>query len=844
MSDLSSIFKGKATAEGEVHVDISYDIIRQMSAQLYTNPRKAIEELVCNSYDAGATECHVKLPKNKEDALVVLDNGQSMDLGGLKSLWQVANSPKKPDAQGRRIDNDRLQIGKFGVGKLAAYALGKRLTHVATIKGVTRIVSVGKDEIKERGDGGAPRFKVYKIKESEAQKLLEPFLGSLPRPWKHNWNSWTMAVVEDVEEGNFERALKIGILRRMIATALPVYKEFKVTLEGEVVPERKIPQTSIELSVEILNPVFRKKLESDLQEYWREHLHLEKIDDVSPDLFKIKLAKMSDPNNTTKQINAVDVPQLGVVAGKAILAKQTLTTEKLDERGYVNHGFAIYSHGRLVNPEDELFGISPRSHAYWRRFLARVEMPGLDDVLLVQRNAVSENSPRAQVAREVMRTLFNFTRSLAEEKEEAEDFVPQSFGSKLRSASPLLATFAVEGLGDGAVPAGGLADIDIDFVTLGEDGPAARYDAEEHAIQINEDHPIIAALDDFGEQRQKQLRRVIGEIIAGTKLAEGYLAAKGVAPEIIRDLEELIDAALRTAASYIRDPVEEHIQEIEDASYEGGTRFENAVVNAFRSMRLVARRIGGSDNPDGIVEIPVTGNVNHRVSIEAKGTKGIITHTELSQATVARQQKESGCTSAVAIAREYQVDGKGGRHSALLRETMGKLPLLTVPAIAKILRLHQKRPFTYDKVAEILTTSNHPDELDGFIEAKWRELPELGLMKLVLEVAHEKSAEHDQNFPDPGMLVGDSRLVARHVGKEQVRHILEAVAVTTGMVTIRDRNTYEFSVMAPVGTILAAMTEAAEENTVKGPKNEPSGRAPASKTTTAQQKQANKRAGA
>jgi len=831
MSDLSSIFKGKATAEGEVRVDISYDIIRHVSAQLYTNPRKAIEELVCNSYDAGATECYVKLPKDKKDALVVLDNGQSMDLEGLRNLWQVANSPKKPDAQGRRIANDRLQIGKFGVGKLAAYALGKRLTHVATIKGVTRIVSVGRDEIKERGDGGAPRFKVYKLKESEAQKLLDPFLGSLPRPWKRNWGTWTMAVVEDVEEGNFERALKIGILRRMIATALPIYKDFKVTLEGQVVPEREIPDANIEFRVEVLNPDFRKKLEDDLQQFWQRERHLEKIEDVSPELFKVRLVKMPDPNNTAKQLQAIEVPELGPVAGEAILAKQTLTTEKLDERGYVNHGFAIYSYGRLVNPEDELFGITPRSHAYWRRFLARVEIPGLDEVLLVQRNAVSENSPKAQVAREVMRTLFNFTRSLAEEKEEAEDFVPQSFGSKIQRVSPLLAPLAVDGLGEGVVPPGGVSDIDIEFVTLGEDGPAARYDVEGHAIQINEDHPIIAALDDFGEQRQKQLRRVIGEIIAGNKLAEGYLAAKGVAPEIIREIEELIDAALRSAASYIRDPVEEHIQEIEDASYEGGTRFENAVVNAFRSMRLVARRIGGPDNPDGIVELPVTGAVNHRISIEAKGTKGIITHTELSQATVARQQKESGCTSAVAIAREYQVDGKGGGDSALLRETIEKLPLLTVPAIAKMLRLHQKRPFTYDKVAEILTAGKRPDELEDFIEAKWRELPDLGLMKLVLEVAHEKSAEHDQNFPDPGMLVGDGRLTARHVTKDQVKHIIEAVAVTTGMVMIKDRQSYEFSVTAPVETILEAMTKAAAEEV-------PENRKPQIKTTTKDSKAA------
>jgi len=802
MPNLDSTFKKSATQDGEVRVDISYDIIRHVSTQLYTNPRKAIEELVCNSYDAGATECYVRLPKDKKDALVVLDNGKSMDLEGLKRLWKVAESPKKPDAKGRRVDNGRLQIGKFGVGKLAAYALGKRLTHVATVKGETRVVSVGEDEIRERGDGGAPRFKVYKTKESQARGLLEPFLGSLPRPWKLGWSTWTMA---------FERALKIGILRRMITAALPIYKDFKVVLEGDIVPGRQIASEDIELKIDVLNMDFRKKLEIDLQEYWAKQRQTEKLEDVPSELYRIKPVKMPDPHDVAKQIGAIDVPLLGAVSGDAILAKQTLTTGALGERGYVNHGFAVYSYGKLINPEDELFGISPRSHAYWRRFLARVEIPGLDDVLLVQRNAVSENSPKAQVAREVMRALFNFTRSLAEQKEEDEDFVPKSFGSKIRTISPLLSPLAVEGLGEGSLPKGGISEMDIDFVSLGEDGPAARYAVEESTIQINEDHPIIAALDDLGEQRQKQWRRVMGEVIAGGKLAEGFLIAKGVNKEVVREAEELIDASLRSAASYIRDPVEEHIQEIEDASYEGGTRFENAVVNAFRSMRLVARRMGGPDKPDGIVEIPITGARNLRISVEAKGTKGVITHTELSQATAARHESDFGCTSSVAIAREYQVEGKGGGDSALLKETKGKLPLLTVPAIATILRLHQQRPFTYDKVAKILTTWTYPEQLDGFIEEVWRELPELGLMKLVLQVAHEKMEEHDQNFPDPGMLVGDGRLSKRNVNKEQVKHILEAVAVTTGMIVIKDRTTYEFSVTAPVQTILEAMTRVAEE---------------------------------
>jgi len=116
LSDISKrlIETGDAVKEDVVEVDISYDIIKQFSAQLYTNPRKAIEELICNSYDAGAKVCYVVLPETAHDSLLVLDDGKSMDLNGLKDLWRVAYSPKDKGEGTPRIENDRLQIGKFG----------------------------------------------------------------------------------------------------------------------------------------------------------------------------------------------------------------------------------------------------------------------------------------------------------------------------------------------------------------------------------------------------------------------------------------------------------------------------------------------------------------------------------------------------------------------------------------------------------------------------------------------------------------------------------------------------------------------------------------------------------
>lgn len=84
------------------------------------------------------------------------------------------------------------------------------------------------------------------------------------------------------------------------------------------------------------------------------------------------------------------VPGFGPVIGYAVITKNSLTTDKLTGRGYANNGFAIRVHGKLVNPEDELFGISARSHAYWFRFFADLKISDLDRAFLVQRNATSE----------------------------------------------------------------------------------------------------------------------------------------------------------------------------------------------------------------------------------------------------------------------------------------------------------------------------------------------------------------------------------------------------------------------------------------------------------------------
>ena len=114
-----------------IEVTISHRIIELFSAGLYSSPNKAFEELVCNSYDAFASKVSVFVPSDLtvEGAYIcVCDNGEGLDSQELKDLWRIGESSKR---NGSERDKRRLQIGQFGIGKLATYILARKLTYIS-----------------------------------------------------------------------------------------------------------------------------------------------------------------------------------------------------------------------------------------------------------------------------------------------------------------------------------------------------------------------------------------------------------------------------------------------------------------------------------------------------------------------------------------------------------------------------------------------------------------------------------------------------------------------------------------------------------------------------------------
>jgi len=136
VSSPSMPFHEQGTVTDQIEVEITYQIIGLFSEGLYSSPNKAIKELVSNSFDADADTVDVVMSKDLRDpgsSIAVFDNGVGMDAQGLKVHWIVGDSIKR---RARVTSSGQTTIGKFGIGKLASYVLGQRLTHISLSNGV------------------------------------------------------------------------------------------------------------------------------------------------------------------------------------------------------------------------------------------------------------------------------------------------------------------------------------------------------------------------------------------------------------------------------------------------------------------------------------------------------------------------------------------------------------------------------------------------------------------------------------------------------------------------------------------------------------------------------------
>ena len=112
-------------------------VLRLLGEELIGDDGLAIFELVKNSYDADANIVAVTIDlNNATQTVVVQDDGFGMSLEDIRSKWLVlATDSKRGQSQRFRSPiHNRLPLGEKGVGRVAAFKLGKQLTLITKKK--------------------------------------------------------------------------------------------------------------------------------------------------------------------------------------------------------------------------------------------------------------------------------------------------------------------------------------------------------------------------------------------------------------------------------------------------------------------------------------------------------------------------------------------------------------------------------------------------------------------------------------------------------------------------------------------------------------------------------------
>lgn len=728
-------FVDAGTKRDTIDVRLSYRIVELFSEGLYASPNKAVEELVANSFDAGATKVHVLLSTNlhAQDAnIVIIDNGEGMDTEGLKQHWLIGISNKRRLGT---LPRGRQQIGKFGIGKLATYVLANRLTHISKRDGRYYSTSMDFSTLDRRVEEGVEPKAVIKIplrelSESETKQALGPWTGGAafkamkqPLFGKGAAPSWTVAIMSSLKPKVHE--IKPGILEWVLRTALPLRPDFAIWLNGSQ-----------------LSP---SKQERGLLKRWVLGKDMTDLSKPAPSGIVSSEDGGADPKSEDRF--GLDVPDLGRVTGYAEAYKDLLTG-KSDELGR-SHGFFVYVFGRLVNVLDGHFGISPDElrHGTFGRFRLVVHMDGLDQELRSNREAISEG-PLLAIAQDVLRAIFNAVRPTLETHDEQEE--PGAKLARKLAATPAslarhpiveLTRSVLEGNASSRyliVPRDKSADerrafmeslekraTDPDQFVTGltvdyegsADGGFVGFDTVTGQLRINAWHPFVATFhEEFASKGGGQPLELFA---MAEVLAEAHLHAIGVKQEQIDDFLSLRDQLLRNLANESGRQSAFSVALALREARNNPSALEEKLCAAFSSLGFEVTPIGGKGKPDGVATALLSADAKgkprqYAVSLEAKSKqtdKGKVAAGTVKVSAIRRQRDDYGCQHALVVGRDFPTTK--GDVSALAKEidddrkktaAVGDpktITLITIDDLALLVRARPVKQLGLQKLREL-----------------------------------------------------------------------------------------------------------------------------------------------
>lgn len=735
-------FVGGGERVDAIQVRISYSIIDRFSEGLYSSPNKAFEELVSNSYDAGARRVWVQVPDDLEaegTALAVIDDGASMDLEGLRELWEIGISHKREPGAAEHAG--RVPIGKFGIGKLATYVLARKLTYVCRAEG--RHLAVTMDYEAARGTMSDPAplaLEVVELSPEQARAAIEEVItvpDAIPALFGDDApQSFTAAVLTDLKPRG--RDIQRGRLRWILRTALPLGDAFLLHLNGE-----HLESTKAEGEVDWEFVIGEQDAEAEGWPYTDSIGH----DEIGP---------------------YVELPAAGRVRGVARLYDRSLKGGRSEERGR-SHGFFVKVRGRLINLDDEAFGIDVElSHGVLTRFFMDVSADGLDEHLASPRESVQESQALTEL-RDYLLAVFNRARIARARLEEQEPADVLTSRERIAKPPPALTTgplrrvlrrvlagdepdlVAMLGLDDEGVDAAREAVADDTDALLHEtlieqlyqEAPLVRYDPARRAAVVNASHPFIANyLDVHGAGEPLRLVGVT------ELLTQIYMLDEDLDPQVVRKvlarrdefLRALIDIHPRSAAVVARRLRDARASE-ED--------LEDAVADALKLLGFEVTRIGGNGKPDGVAVAPLGaravdgGSTDYSVTYDAKSSGGDAIAAATAGTAALRTHRESyGADYTLLVAPGFQ--GGDDEESNLGRAAQRDgVTAIKIEDFARLVELFPFRAITPERLRGLFATRLPSDARDWVQAQVDAEAPQVPPIDDILNLTRHMSDRQD-----------------------------------------------------------------------------------------------------
>ena len=773
MSPTTNLFENSGAQADLIDVKISHRIIQLFSEGLYSSPNKAVEELVSNSFDAGAGNCHIILSPDLRDSaatIVVIDDGEGMNDGGLKKHWIIGESER------RRSNgvSGRKPIGKFGIGKLSTYVLASKLTHICKSGGnyyaatmdYSKLTGSAADASDGVFDEQTIQIPLRRLTEAEALNAVQHWtngakaghqalrlFGENARP------SWTVAIMSELKD--LGKRISIGRLKWVLQTAMPQRSDFRLFLDGDPITTPTLDEPLAKLVI------------------GRDVIQM-------PPPCPEGLIAREDTNESADSVHRYGVYHdklLGRITGFIEVFKDEIDAGK--EKFGQSSGFFVNVRGRQVNVDDLGFGIERNllRHGTFSRFRMVVHIDSLDETLRSSRESFQQGE-LYKAAQNFLRAGFNLARNKLVEHDRSQ--TPTALISARISAAPgsmtrkpllslakmvadktatpfylrfpsglsteaqtaFLATLEQQASGaDGLLRS-------MEFSALDSRDGLAIFDVHQGKLLINSSHPFVAAFQEFFTDPRKSLPL---EMLAMSEiLMEAHLYHMGMDESMIRDVigrrDELLRQFVRTSARRTAGMIALALAEAREDS----NKLEEEMRAAFEAMGFAnVIRIGGSGKPDGTAEAHLAATEEgaaqrYKIGLEAKSGQTVSAH-RLDVSGIARHMDDYKCDHHLVIGNGFATSS--AEDSASVREinehkknTGRTITLMHIDDLARLIRIASaKRVGGLSRLRELFKTCVTPEESKVWVDNLAAETPEnwpyIEILETIWHLAEEQPNE-------------------------------------------------------------------------------------------------------